>query len=79
MHIKVKSLTAENYTNVKQLYEPLIWAFYLDAEIELITNTCVDGDRGFGSFRILNFNKSIYETFEKTKVDFEPLENLSKS
>ena len=75
MHIKVKSLNGENYTNVKQLFEPLMWAFYLEAEIELITNTCEDGDRGFGSFKILHFNnKSIYE-----KVNFVPLENLSKS
>lgn len=55
-----------------------MWAFYLDAEIELITNTCEDGDRGFGSFKIIHSNKSIYETFENTKVNFVPLGKISK-
>ncbi|XP_055301847.1 uncharacterized protein LOC129568224 [Sitodiplosis mosellana] len=80
MYIKVNSLDGENYTNVERLFKPLMWAFYLDAEIQLITNTCNSSDRGFGSFRILRFNKSIYDVLStKTKVNIIPMKKLPTS
>lgn len=80
MYIKVDSLNKENYTNVKHLFEPLMWAFYLDARIQLNTNTCNSSDHGFGSFTILSFNKTTYDMLSsRTKINFVPLEELPKS
>lgn len=74
MYIGIEGLGGENYTNVTDLFEPLLWAFYLDAKIQLITNTCESGDRGFGSFSIVRLHKSVNDVLaKKTKIKFIPI------
>lgn len=79
MYIKVDSLNEENYTNKKHLFEPLMWAFYLDAIIQLNTNTCNWSDRGFASFTILSFNTTYDMMSTRTKFNFVPLEASPKT